>query len=434
MKVDFSKNSKARKITIIAFSVIIVFLSAFSSLPVFASQSVTNFNMLTAYTISDYIMPFDSSDNFEKFGVSENSSLAEWYLKMLNKGDWSITGDIQNPVDYPHFFISCYTRKPVNDQITVVRFFQMPEDSFVLFLNQGYYVMIPNITSDYRGYTFEMDNENTPYFHSYYNDRRGDTKRFGDISYQAMYVSGYNSGTIGNVINSDVPYYYMDVDYLVDVPANNPAFDEDDNGNQSSDFGGISDSDIMDNNYLGENNYILMDASSLENGKWKIFLDWNQNQLSDLSKYQINATFDLSANVTFEGSGNYEEICIDTYNLTKVQSGVYILDKTFSTSKSISVADAGYYTFDFSALNDGLKSGGKTVLPLVQLVDNTRSAAGADDDVKSGTSNLVSDLFSGSYAGFRIPLFQSHNDVKVNTLNYTCTVDVINTDTGKEES
>lgn len=188
-----------------------------------------------------------------------------------------------------------------------------------------------------------------------------------------------------------------------------------------------SDEDIENNDYLGEDNAIIMNASSLENGYWRVFLDWNNNQLTQKDKYSINATFELTGNVTFEGSGNYEEICIDTYNLTPNQEGVYILDKTFSYSTSLNANSGNYYDFNFSNINDGLSSNGKTALPFIQLVDKMKGT----NDVKSGTTNLISDLFSGSYSGFRIPLFQSHNQISYNNLTYTCTIDVINIDTNE---
>ena len=326
---NFSKKRKAQLYTIITTLLLCVSACAFSNFDTYASSQVYDYNVLSDYSISSYIMPYDANDEFEKFGCGVDSDNATWYLKALNKGVWSFTGTYQDPSDYPHFFVTSFTRKPVNDQITHIKFFQMPEDAFVLFLNSSYYVMIPNITSDYRGYDFEMDNENDVSLNSLINDRRGDTKTFGDIPYQAIYVSNYNSSTEAPIINGDVPYYHMDVDYLVDVPSNNSAFDEEENGNGSSDFGG-SDSASADNYlYLDNPNFIFSNTSYTApynvnfntgnvypNGSVKFNADLNDYQLEHLSEFYLTFSFAFDLDLNYK-SYNGNSPFYQTSNITE---------------------------------------------------------------------------------------------------------------------
>ena len=308
---NFSKKRKAQLYTIIVTLLLCVSACAFSNFDTYASTQVTDYNVLNDYSISDYIMPFDANDEFEKFGCGEDTENAQWYLKALNKGVWPFTGYYQNPTDYPHFFVTSFTRKPVNDQITHIKFFQMPEDAFVLFLNSSYYVMIPNIPSDYRGYNFEMDNESDVFLTGTINDRRGDIKRFGDIPYQAIYVSSYNSSSEAPIINGDVPYYHMDVDYLVDVPSNNSAFDESDNGNGSSDYGGVgnvSNEQWENFTYLIGNSGFYMQSSNCSNGNLQVVAEYpnklkeGENGITDASKYTLKITGTANYNLTVKSN------------------------------------------------------------------------------------------------------------------------------------
>lgn len=352
MNYNFSNYKK-----IYIYLLLLVFITGFvfsSALPVFASESVTDFNLLSVYEISDYIMPNDSSDEFEKFGCGTDTANATWYLKMLNKGVWNVTGTIQNVTDYPHFFIASYTRKPVNDQQTTVKFFQLPEDAFILFLNKGYYVMVPNCPSDYRSMELEMINEGTPSLYEFENDRRGDTKYFGDIPYQAFYVAGYSSSVIAPVINSDVPYYHLDVDYLVDVPSSNSAFDESENGNSSSDFGGSNTEDIVNHLTLKDDTKFYISNSSFNTGNLYIYPVFDKTQLDEnetLNQYYLRLTGTVSTNTTYNsGSTQYKAKVngkrVTTYfPMTNGSSNIY----NFSLGSS----GGSYYDIPLSSVNNG---------------------------------------------------------------------------------
>ena len=322
------KNKSAVRLYAFITACLIVLTLLISGINVCASDSVTNYNLLSVYDISTYIMPYDSNDEFEKFGCGTDTDNATWYLKALAKGTWAVTGNIQNVADYPNFFVTSYTGKPVNDQITHIKFFQLPDDAFILFLNRGYYVMIPNITSDYRGLYLEMDNENDVFLDDYINDRRGDTKYFDNVPYQAIYVSNYNSSTEAPIVNGNVPYYYMDVDYLVDVPSSNSAFDEEDNGNNSDDFGSGS-SEGNSTNYMYFNDFnISYSVSGLYSGNVVCYGTLNDYQKEHLDEFNLNYAF------TFEYKYYFNVVLGKSYEYTKTYSYQQSLSDFYNNGSS----------------------------------------------------------------------------------------------------
>lgn len=445
MSYDFSKNRKYSKI-IITLSLIMLFvLVFFSPMVVCADDTVylgTQYNYHNDFwKLEDYqssssynsnymtnsIKPFTDNNHQEDYSIYFDGDISNGEFGISSTFTYDNT--TYNISDFPYFVITSDDNR-TSFYLTLI----MESESLYSFGNTFASVNDPQITL----FQFDIGLDGTSSF------KRARTFTEENYGFGPIYMAGIT----GDVYCcSNFPYSSIDVSKISDEN-NKPqimagygqywyaltglAFVEDGatidlNYQANSTGGSITSEDILNNNYLGEDNAIIMDASSLENGSWKVFLDWNINQLSEKTNYQLNATFELSGNVTFEGSGNYEEIVIDTYNLTPTQEGTYNIDKTFTCEKTLSADSGNYYSFAFSENNVSLKDGNnKTVIPFVQLVDNMRGT----NSVKSGTANLVSDLFQGSYLGFTVPLFQTHNQIEYNSLNYTCTVDVINKQTG----
>lgn len=124
-----------------------------------------------------------------------------------------------------------------------------------------------------------------------------DTVTFNNEDYSIYNFQRSSSlNGVGALINTNCPIYSVDETTLQGI-SNGDNLDSilsDDNQiNTSLGGGGYSNADILNNEYLGENNYIGITGSSINNADLKLIIDFNEEQVKNLSDYSytINMSF-----------------------------------------------------------------------------------------------------------------------------------------------
>ena len=186
--------------------------------------------------------------------------------------------------------------------------------------------------------------------------------------------SGSYSSTGGNVpqalsfiYGSDSIYFTannQDINYL---------FLNGKSGRGRGGFGGGIDTSILDNDYIGENSFIVPSGSAINNFNLVIGIDLNKSQVQELSSgnysYQLDITMNATCSLT-KGLRNAESQLLADYGLSFPAGTQTATNLNLAFSDTITdKLTSPLIKIPSSVFNDGLiTSGGKTAVPFCNYV------------------------------------------------------------------
>lgn len=305
----------------------------------------------------------------------------------------NIDGSLPQKVSYYH---------KQNDGFELV-FFYLPDDSFVQINSSGSFFIYSSVDNQIPAFVYYTATKG----YTVYSFPSATTVTIDDKLYYS-YLSVNNQIQYNRLLTSSVPLYLSDslggttegkVDY------NYTSL------NSSGSGGGVSDQDIIDNKYLGLNNYIGITGSSINNADLKLIVDLNSDQMKFIDHYSYTINITFYANALISNSKGSSMLSSYGYSVDSSNaSGSTFFDKTFTGSISDSM-NSNIISIGSTVYNDDISSSGKTAVKFTNWVTNNVSTAGvytASQEFQSIASQVI----------FKNPLYTSNNAAELNQLYY----------------
>lgn len=146
------------------------------------------------------------------------------------------------------------------------------------------------------------------------------------------------------------------------------------------------DNSIIDNDYIGENNFLYLNGSSINNFYMIAGIDLNNTQINDLSSGDYTYSLDITLNSTCslsKGSRNAESQLLADYGLSFPSGSQTAVNLNLSFTNNISdTLTSNIIQIPSSVFNDGLiNSNGKTAVPLCNYISSYVDKTGFTDKI-----------------------------------------------------